>query len=99
MFKLHNKPVLVIGLGGRGQAACELLRRLGARVVGVDCRDTDELRSGTEKLRGLGVEVALGAVLPPPGDFDLAVLGPAAPANSPRVLAGKAAGVPMPAGL
>ncbi|HWW03473.1 MAG TPA: UDP-N-acetylmuramoyl-L-alanine--D-glutamate ligase [Candidatus Acidoferrum sp.] len=95
MLKLDNKPVLVIGLGGRGQAACELLRRLGARVVGVDCRDTDELRSGAEKLRGLGVEVALGTVLPPPGDFDLAVLGPAVPANSPVVLAVKAAGVPM----
>ncbi len=95
MFKLDNQTVLVIGLGGRGQAACELLCRSGARVVGVDSRDTDELRAGAEKLRGLGVKVMLGASAPPPGDFNLAVLGPAVPANSPLVQAVRARGVPM----
>ena len=36
MLELENKQVLVIGLGGRGLAACEFLRRSGARVTGVD---------------------------------------------------------------
>jgi len=30
MLELENKQILVIGLGGRGQAACEFLRRSGA---------------------------------------------------------------------
>lgn len=95
MFKFENKQVLVIGLGGRGQAACELLRRFEARVVGVDCRDTEELRATAERLRGLGVEVALGATRPSRGEFSLAVVGPAVPANSPLVQAVKASGVPV----
>ena len=95
MFKFDNQKVLVIGLGSRGQAACELLCRSGARVVGVDSRDTEELRSGAERLRALGVEVMLGAAAPPEADFDRAVLGPAVSANSPLVQAVRARGVPM----
>ena len=36
MLELENKQILVIGLGVRGQAACEFLRRSGAKVMGVD---------------------------------------------------------------
>ena len=36
MLNLKNKQVSVIGLSSRGWAARELLRRSGARVVGVD---------------------------------------------------------------
>jgi UDP-N-acetylmuramoylalanine-D-glutamate ligase len=36
MLELQNKQVLVIGLSSRGWAACEFLRRSGAKVVGVD---------------------------------------------------------------
>ena len=35
MLELQNKQVLVIGLSNRGWAACECLRRSGAKVVGV----------------------------------------------------------------
>ena len=55
MFALENKEVLVIGLGGRGRAACELLCRHGAKVIGVDTADTADLRDSAEKLRPLGV--------------------------------------------
>ena len=34
MLELENKQVLVIGLGGPGQAPCVFLRRSGARVTG-----------------------------------------------------------------
>jgi len=85
MFALENKEVLVIGLGGRGRAACELLCRQGAKVIGVDAADTDDLRDSAEKLRPLGVTVSLGASTPPGGNFSLAVLSPAVWANTPLV--------------
>ena len=95
MFELANKQVLVIGLGGRGRAACELLRRSGANVVAVDSADTADLRDGAEKLRPLGVEVALGVSTPPKRDFSLAVLSPAVPSSTQLVQAVARTNVPM----
>src|SRR3954451_10754510 len=95
MFELENKDILVIGLGGRGRAACELLRRNGARVVGVDTSDTPDLRHSAESLRPLGVEVALGVSHPPKGDFSLAVLSPAVPSNEPLVQEIRRSNVPL----
>lgn len=77
MDPLQKKHVLVIGLGDRGRSACELLIGRGARVTAVDVADTAELRKGVERLRQLGVMVALGATDLPDGAFDLAVLSPA----------------------
>src|ERR1051325_1311570 len=82
MPDLANKRVLVLGLGGRGRAACELLRRCGAVVTAVDSADTPALREDAEALRALGVEVALGVATPPAGDFSLAINSPAVPLNS-----------------
>ena len=77
MFELANKEILVIGLGGRGRAACELLQRSGAHVVGVDTGDTPDLRHSADHLRPLGIEVELGVSSPPKRNFSLAVLSPA----------------------
>ena len=77
MLNLANKPVLVLGLGGRGRAACELLRRAGAIVVAADSADTPDLHAGAKHLRSLGIEVALGVAVPPRGDFALVVVSPA----------------------
>ena len=85
MFELKDNLVLVVGLGGRGRAACELLRRRGARVVAVDRAETRELRAETEALRAQGVEVLLGTSTAPEREFSLAVLSPAVPANAPLV--------------
>ena len=65
MLELENKQVLVIGLGGRGRAACEFLRRSGAKVVGVDKANNQDLRHRADRLRPLGVEVVLGVSAPP----------------------------------
>ena len=85
MLELHDKQILVIGLGGRGQAACEFLRRSGAKVVGVDNANNQNLRDGADRLRPLGVEVVLGVSAPPQGDYSLAVLSSALPVNTPLV--------------
>ena len=87
MYDLKNKNVLVIGLGGRGRAACELLHRSGASVFGVDSADTGDLRAGVEKLRPLGIEIALGVSVPPQRQFSLAVLSPAVPTDTDLVQA------------
>src|SRR6267154_293056 len=87
MYDLKNKNVLVIGLGGRGRAACELLHRSGASVFGVDSADTGDLRAGVEELRALGIEIALGVAVPPQRQFSLAVLSPAVPTDTDLVQA------------
>ena len=95
MLLLENKDVLVIGLGGRGRAACELLLRRGARVTGIDSEDTPELRNGVKSLRPLGVEIALGVSVPPQHHFNLAVLSPAVPMKGELVRAVCESNVPM----
>jgi UDP-N-acetylmuramoylalanine--D-glutamate ligase len=85
MPDFRDKQVLVIGLGGRGQAACGLLRRAGANVVAVDSSNTEELREAAGRLRSEGVRVELGISALPEKKFDLAVISPAVPMQSPLV--------------
>jgi UDP-N-acetylmuramoylalanine--D-glutamate ligase len=95
MLELQNKQVLVIGLSSRGWAACEFLRRSGARVVGVDKANNYDLRHRADRLRPMGVEVVLGASAPPEGDFSLAVLGSSLPVNTSLVNAVQRSKVPL----
>ncbi len=83
MHELENKQVLVIGLGSRGRAACELLRHSGANVCVVDEADTMDLRADAGRLRPLGVEVTLGATRAPNREFNLAVVSSSGPAHLP----------------
>src|SRR5215467_929572 len=84
---LRDKHVLVIGLGGRGQAACKLLRRNGAKVVAVDSDNNQDLQNRAAELHPLGVEVSLGTSTLPRRDFSFAVVSPAGPANAKLVQA------------
>lgn len=73
---------MVIGLGPRGRAACSLLSRRGAKVLGVDHADNQDLRDGVKDLEEMGVEIKLGQKSPPKGKFDLVVVSPILPANA-----------------
>src|SRR5215472_6083038 len=95
MTEFLNKDVLVVGLGGLGVAACELLARQGARVVGVDPGDADDLREGAERLRPLGVEVSLGISTLPRRPFSLAVVSPGVAPSAPLVQSLVARKVPV----
>jgi len=95
MLDLENKQVLVLGLDNGGQAACELLRRHGANVAGIDIADTEDLRERARKLRSLGVEVALGVSVPPRRTFNLAVLTQPASSDTGFMRAVLAIGVPV----
>jgi UDP-N-acetylmuramoylalanine--D-glutamate ligase len=76
MFEVENKRVIVIGLGSRGQAACELLCYRGASVLGVDREESAALRAASAGLRALGVDVELSVTALPKGRYDLAVISP-----------------------
>jgi UDP-N-acetylmuramoylalanine--D-glutamate ligase len=95
MLDLENKQVLVIGLGPSGQAACELLQRSGARVTGVDRANNQNLQNEAERLRPLGVEIALGVSAPPAREFSLAVLSSAKRSHSSLVQALRRNNVPV----
>jgi UDP-N-acetylmuramoylalanine--D-glutamate ligase len=95
MLDLQNKQVLVIGLSTRGWAACEFLRRSGAKVVGVDKANNQDLRHRADRVRSLGVQVVLGASAPPKGDFSLAVLGSSLPVNTALIDAVHRSKVPL----
>ncbi len=79
MFELKNKQILVIGLGGRGRAACGLLRRSGANVVAVDSAEHARAARGGGQLRSEGVQIELGASTLPKREFNFAVVSPAVP--------------------
>jgi UDP-N-acetylmuramoylalanine--D-glutamate ligase len=85
MQELADKRALVVGLGASGQAAVELLRRRGAKVMAIDSADTPQLRQDAERLRRSGVAVRLGVKEPPADALDLAVLSPGVPVQSPLV--------------
>jgi UDP-N-acetylmuramoylalanine--D-glutamate ligase len=89
MTEFDNKLAVVVGLGNRGLAACELLHRLGARVVAVDRADTPALREAAQALSRAGARLELGATTLPDLPYDLAVLSPAVSPQDP-ILSGLA---------
>ncbi len=82
---LHNKRVLVLGLGvhGGGLGVAQWLARQGARVTVTDLKSAEQLQSSLEALRGLPIEFVLGEHREQ--DFlnaDLIVRNPAVPRES-----------------
>ncbi len=75
--------VAVIGLGGSGVAASRLLQAQGAVVVALDEQDTPALQRQAENLRSWGATVILGCKSLPSTPFDLAVVSPGMPPQSP----------------
>ena len=85
MYPLKDKTALVIGLGVSGRAACELLRRKGSRVIGVDHADSEALRRETKSLQDKGIKIRLGLTQPPTETIDLAVISPGVPPRQPLI--------------
>jgi UDP-N-acetylmuramoylalanine--D-glutamate ligase len=93
MQNITNSSVLVVGLGNRGRAACELLRRQGARVTGLDHAETEALRAVAVEMRAAGVDVRLGENDAPNEPFDFAVVSCGVSLESPVVQSLRARGV------
>jgi UDP-N-acetylmuramoylalanine--D-glutamate ligase len=84
--------VLVVGLARSGEAAALALARRGARVVGVDLRETE----AAGRLREAGVEVVVGArdaVLL--DGMTMLVKSPGVPREAPLVAAARDRGLPV----
>ncbi len=86
---------LVLGLGASGVAAARLLRRQKAAVTAADAADNPVLRQTAAALRAEGCAVSVGAAGLPPGVFDLCVVSPGLPADSPWLRAAAARGIPV----
>jgi UDP-N-acetylmuramoylalanine--D-glutamate ligase len=95
MTLVQGKRVLVIGLGQSGVAACELLRQHGAVTVAVDSADTEALRQTAAGLEARGVVVRLGTNTLPAGTFDLGVVSPGVPWESPVLQAVAESKIPI----
>lgn len=95
MLDVKGKRVVVVGLGTSGVAACRLLARRGARVVGTDAKTMESVSDGARALADEGVTLALGghaeARLPA---ADLVVVSPGVPLF-PELAAAEARGVPI----
>ncbi len=98
--ELAGRRALVVGLGLTGRSVARFLVRFGAMVRATDRRMADDL-SGTEELRGLGVEVMAGVepVAGDLGDVDLLVVSPGVPASSPLVTEARKRSIEVVGGL
>ena len=63
--------------------------------MGVDYANSHDLRRGADRLRPLGIEVALGVSAPPEREFSLAILSSALPTNTSLVEAVLRSNVPL----
>ena len=89
------RHALVVGLGGSGAAAAELLRDEGADVVVIDAGDHSGLQQRKAELEARGIRVMLGAKDVPAGSFDVGVVSPGIPVTSPWILDLRQRGIPV----
>lgn len=90
---------LVCGLGSSGEAAALLLRSEGSAVTAIDRGISPEAQQRAVALKAHNVCAQLGVNQLPDGDFDVAVMSPSIPLNSPWVLELRRRGIPLLAEL
>jgi len=84
--------VHVVGIGGAGMSAiATVLRSMGHEVSGSDLRESGV----TERLRSLGIAVAIGHDAANVGDADMVTLSTAVRADNPEVVAARQRGIPV----
>ncbi|HVL91951.1 MAG TPA: UDP-N-acetylmuramate--L-alanine ligase [Acidimicrobiales bacterium] len=82
----------VVGIGGAGMSAiASVLAAMGHRVSGSDLKASP----GLERLRALGVSVAVGHAADQVGDVDAVTMSTAVPARNPEVAAAVERGIPV----
>ncbi len=83
-MKSYHKA-LVLGLGHSGEAAARLLRSEGTDVTAIDRADMPALRAQARELESGGARVLLGCTDMPSEPFDVCVVSPGVPLNSPWI--------------
>jgi len=94
-MELAGKKGLVVGLARTGVALCRFLASAGARVTVTDQAPAAELEEARGEIAGLGVREELGVPQVDASGFDLIVLSPGVPPESPWLAAAKEAGLPV----
>ncbi|CBE69349.1 UDP-N-acetylmuramoylalanine-D-glutamate ligase [Candidatus Methylomirabilis oxygeniifera] len=96
MIDLAGKRVVVIGLARSGEAACRLLLKQGAAVVGTDRRGEREVGADLCSLEQDGVSLELGKqYLRSLPSADLVVVSPGIDLREPRFRRVREAGIPL----
>src|SRR2546428_5191189 len=93
---LHNKRVLVVGLGKSGVASALFLKAKGAHVTVSDAKSEDQLSESIPVLLDAGIAVETGGH----GDRtfhgqDLIVVSPGVPVDAPPIVQARSFGVPV----
>jgi UDP-N-acetylmuramate--alanine ligase len=84
--------VHIVGIGGAGMSAiASVLAAMGHRVTGSDLKESP----GLDRLRALGVGVAVGHDASNIGDAHLVTVSTAIPKNNPEIRAARAQGIPV----
>ena len=84
--------VHVVGIGGAGMSAiASVLAAMGHQVSGSDLKESP----GLDRLRALGVRVAVGHDLAHVGDAQIVTASTAIPNNNPEIRAARARGIPV----
>jgi UDP-N-acetylmuramoylalanine--D-glutamate ligase len=95
-YEFEGKRVLVVGLARTGEVVSLFAAGYGANVTASDIRSESQLAAAAEKLRARGVKLELGGHSPEIlAGQDLVVVSPGVPANSPLLVAARAAGIPV----
>ena len=86
------RVIHMIGIGGAGMSGiAEVLRNLGYEVNGSDIRESEV----TERLRSLGIDVAIGHHAARVKGADVVVVSSAVSADNPELIAAREARVPV----
>jgi len=93
---MGGKKVLVVGAGKSGLAVSSFLARRGARVTLADEKNVELPADTAASFKSLNVELCFGGYPEVSlGSFELVVLSPGVPLNSPLAKAARRAGIPL----
>ncbi|MDD2708986.1 MAG: UDP-N-acetylmuramoyl-L-alanine--D-glutamate ligase [Verrucomicrobiae bacterium] len=73
---VKNKRILVAGFGASGEAAAQLLRLHGARVLVIDQAENETMKRRARRKKNTGIETRFGAAQAPREKFDAAIVSP-----------------------
>ncbi len=94
-MELNGKKILVVGLARTGVALCRFLAEKGAVVTVTDQALPEDLAEPRREIAGLGVAEELGVSEPSWPGYDLIILSPGVPPESPWLNAPREAGIPV----
>jgi UDP-N-acetylmuramoylalanine--D-glutamate ligase len=93
--QLKGKRVLVVGLAKSGIASALFLIERGSSVTATDAKPESALGSSILELKSRGITVRAGEAQPSVEDFDLVVVSPGVPINTPAIQQAQARGIPV----